>query len=147
MDILTTPGTAGHTGLRLTPGDNGKAVLSVVSEHVEGQARVVLAADWLLPLAAWFAGEARPASLGDRPGTLYGVSLDVRGDESAVVWNTHTWARLDCTAPFGIAQVLVGPRAKSQGHIVMLWPEARQDVAAWLRRASAERWTRGELTA
>jgi hypothetical protein len=137
MGTFTVPGVAGHTVLRFTPADAGKVALSVVHGHTDEHPSVVLQPDWLLPLAAWFAGEAQPAALGDRPGTLYGWRLDVRGDELAVIWNTHTWARLDCVRPFGVARVLIGPRGRGHGKDVMLWPEARQDAAAWLRRTVA----------
>lgn len=148
MEALTAPGTVRFTELRFTPSPCGKTSMTVQAPGAGGYASVLLAADWLLPLAAWFAGEAQPAALGDRPGTLYGRTLDVRGDESAIVWNTHTWARLECTLPFGDVRVQIGPRGKGYGTPVTLLPETRQDVAAWLRRADAEGWTRrGELTA
>jgi hypothetical protein len=137
MDTLTAPGVVPDTSLRLAL-DDPKPVMSVQAPGAGGYSAVLLAADWLLPLAAWFAGEAQPASVGDLPGTLYGRTLDVRGDEAAIVWNTHTWARLDCILPFGTARVTIGPRGKAYGTVVMLEPEARQDVAAWLRRADAE---------
>jgi hypothetical protein len=98
---------------------------------------VVLRPDWLLPLAAWFAGEAQPAALGDLPGTLYGRRLDIAGDEYAVLWSTHTWARLDCVRPFGIARVQAGPRGRAYGSAVFLTPRARTDAAVWLRRMGA----------
>ena len=146
MDAFTTPGYDRDTALRLGPADD-RVLMTVEGPDAGGHSSVALAADWLLPLAAWFAGEARPAALGDRPGTLYGVSLDVRGDETAVVWNTHTWARLDCVLPFGTARVQIGPRGRAYASTVFLAPGARLDVAAWLRRDSAEGWTRRELTA
>ncbi|WP_086559960.1 hypothetical protein [Streptomyces africanus] len=146
MDALTTPGNVRETALRITPAD-GKLLMTVVGPFAGGHSGVLLSPDWVLPLAAWFAGEAQPVALGDRPGTLYSRRLDVSGDEYSVVWNTHTWARLDCLLPFGTARVQTGPRGKAYGSTVMLSPEARQDVAAWLRRADAEGWTRRELTA
>lgn len=147
MDALTIPGNVRETALEFSPVED--KLLMTVNFRVTGtHSSVLLAPDWVLPLAAWFAGEAQPVALGDRPGTLYGRRLDVSGDEYAVVWNTHTWARLDCLLPFGTARVQAGPRGKAYGSTVMLSPEARQDVAAWLRRADAEGWTqRGELTA
>lgn len=146
MDALTIPGTVRDTALRLDPA-SGTLLMTVRAPSAGGHSGVVLDPSWVLPLAAWFAGEARPAGLGDRPGTLYGRRLDVSGDEYAVIWGTHTWARLDCVLPFGTARVQVGPRGKAYGSTVMLDPEGRQDVAAWLRRADAEGWTRRELTA
>lgn len=147
MNTLTVPGTVRETALRLAPSHCGKPGMTVQAPGAGGYATVLLAADWLLPLAAWFAGEAQPAALGDRPGTLYGRTLDVRGDDAAIVWNTHTWARLACLTPFGSATVRIGPRGRAYGTVVMLDPGERQDAAAWLRRADAEGWTRrGELT-
>lgn len=146
MDTLTVPGNVRETELEFTPAD-GKMLMTVHVRTADAHSSVLLAPDWLLPLAAWFAGEARPAALGDVPGTLYGRRLDVRGDEAAIVWGTHTWARLDCILPFGAARVTAGPRGRGFPCTVMLPPEARQDVAAWLRRADAEGWTRRELTA
>ncbi|MGY5634219.1 hypothetical protein ACW7N6_38410 [Streptomyces sp. UC1A3] len=146
MDILTTPGNVRDTALRLGPTD-GTVLMTVDGPGAGGHSSVTLRPDWLLPLAAWFAGEAQPAALGDRPGTLYGVSLDVRGDGAAVAWNTHTWARLDCRLPYGPARVTVGPRGRAQGSVVMLSPEARRNVATWLRRAGADGRARRELTA
>jgi hypothetical protein len=147
MDAFTTPGAVRGTALELAPSAGGKPDMTVLGPRTSGHSGVLLDADWVLPLAAWFAGEAQPVSLGGRPGTLYGRTLDVRGDERAIVWNTHTWARLDCLLPFGDARVTIGPRGKGYGSTVMISPEARQDVAAWLRRANSEGWTRRELTA
>lgn len=144
--MLTVDGFAGGTSLRLVP-DDRKIGMTVDAPGPRGYRTVLLAADWLLPLAAWFAGEARPAALGDRPGTLYGRSLAVHNDETATVWNTHTWARLECDRPFGDCRVLVGPRGKSYGGAVLLEPEARQDVAAWLRRADSQGWAVPAATA
>lgn len=146
MDALMIPGNVRETELEFAPADS-KLLMTVRFRVTETHSSVLLNPDWLLPLASWFAGEARSAALGDVPGTLYGRRLDVRGDEAAIVWNTHTWARLDCRLPFGTARVAVGPRGKGSGCAVMLSPEARQDVATWLRRADAEGWTRRELTA
>lgn len=143
MEAFTAPGTVRFTELRFTPSPCGKTSMTVQAPGAGGYATVLLAAGWLLPLAAWFAGEAQPVSLGDRPGTL-----DVRGDESAIVWDTRTWARLECILPFGDVRVQIGPRGKGYGTPVTLLPETRLDVATWLRRADSEGWTRrGELTA
>lgn len=136
MDAHIVPGNVRDTALRLD--SRGKPLLTAMSGDVHHS--VLLAPGWLLPLAAWFAGEAQPVALGDRPGTLYGRTLDVRGDGDALVWNTHTWARLDCLLPYGSARVRIGPRGRDTCTAVMLSPEARQDVAAWLRRAAAEGW-------
>lgn len=146
MDALTIPGTVRETSLAFSPVED-KLLMTARFIHATPHTSVLLAADWVLPLAAWFAGEAQPVSLGDRPGTLYGRRLDVSGDEYAVIWNTHTWARLDCVLPFGTARVQAGPRGKAYGTTVMLSAESRQDAATWLRRADAEGWTRPALSA
>lgn len=146
MDAHIVPGNVRDTALRLDPSDR-KPMLTVTGPGSGGHSTVLLAPDWLLPLAAWFAGEAQPVVLGDRPGTLYGRTLDVRGDGDALVWDTHTWARLDCLLPYGTARVRIGPRGRDTCVAVMLSPEARQDVAAWLRRAAAEGWAEQAATA
>lgn len=146
MDALTVSGNTRETVLEFAPAD-GRLLMTAHGPSTGGHSCVLLDPLWVLPLAAWFAGEAQPAALGDLPGTLYGRRLDVRGDEAAIVWNTHTWARLGCSLPFGTARVVVGPRGKGCGCTVTLSPEARQGVAAWLRRADAEGWARRELTA
>lgn len=146
MDALIIPGTVSGTALRFDPANN--VVLMTVDGPFAGEhTAALLSPDWLLPLAAWFAGEAQPAALGDRPGTLYGVNLAAHGDGKAVVWNTHTWARLDCLRPFGDARVQIGPRGKAYGSVVLLPPEGRQNAAAWLRRTRPEGWTQRQPAA
>jgi hypothetical protein len=147
MDALTIPGTVLGAALRFTPPEDGKPAMTVEGLFAGQYTTVLLSADWLLPLAAWFAGEAQPAALGDRPGTLYGASLAVHGDETATVWNTYTWARLECLTPYGDARVAIGPRGKEYGTSVLLPPEGRQSAAAWLRRTDAEDWTPRTATA
>ncbi|MGW2213291.1 hypothetical protein, partial [Streptomyces sp. NPDC001781] len=103
---------------------------------------VILRPEWLRPLAAWFAGEARPGIVGrDEYGMPYGRWLAVNGDETAVAASTHSEARMDCVSPFGTARVAVGVRRGLSALAVMLTPEARQDVAVYLRRADAAHWT------
>ncbi|MFH8805254.1 hypothetical protein ACH4F6_37890 [Streptomyces sp. NPDC017936] len=139
MDAFEIPGNVRGTALRLAPtGDDGKAVLTVWHRDSGAHSSVILDRSWLLPLGAWFAGEAQPVALGDRPGTLYGRHLAVFGDERATVWSTHTWARLDCVLPFGTARVRVGARGRAGGVALMLSSEARQDIAVHLRRLDAE---------
>jgi hypothetical protein len=147
MDAFEIPGTVRGTALRFDPGHDGTLVMTVQFITPGGHNGVVLDPSWILPLAAWFAGEAQPAALGDLPGTLYGKRMDISGDEYAIVWSTHTWARLDCLLPFGTARVQAGPRGKAYGSVVMLTPEGRAAAAEWLRRTDAEGWTRRELTA
>jgi hypothetical protein len=141
MDAFEIPGTVRGTALRFEPAHDDTLVMIAQFITPGGHNGVVLRPEWLRPLAAWFAGEAQPVSLGDRPGALYGCTLDIRSDEYAIVWSTHTWARLDCVLPFGTARVQVGPRGKAYGSTVMLSAEGRVDVAAWLRRIDAEGWT------
>ncbi|MER7488697.1 hypothetical protein ABTY20_22890 [Streptomyces sp. NPDC126497] len=136
MDTLIVPGTVGGTALRLDLSD-GSTSLTVEGPFAGEHTTVLLSADWLLPLAAWFAGEAQPAALGARPGALI-----VHGDESAAVWDARTGARLECVLPFGSARVTIGPRGKVYGTTAMLPPEGRQSAAAWLRRTAAEDWAR-----
>ncbi|MFD8226863.1 hypothetical protein ACFV16_22125 [Streptomyces massasporeus] len=147
MDAFEIPGNVRGTALRFAPGHDG--TLLMTARFITGGEHNSVALDpaWVLPLAAWFAGEAQPVSLGDRPGTLYGRRLDVAGDEYAVVWGTHTWARLDCLLPFGTVRVQAGPRGRGFGSVVMLSAEARQGAAGWLRRTDAEGWTQREPAA
>lgn len=137
MELSEIPGTVRDMALMLDPTD-GAPFMAVTGWNVGGHSAVKLDPSWLRPLAAWFAGEAQPAALGDHPGTLYGRRMDIVGDEETVIWSMHTWARLDCRLPFGTARVSIGPRDKGYGWTVLLSPEARQDVATWLRRADAE---------
>jgi hypothetical protein len=141
MDAFEIAGTVRGTALRFEPAHDGRLVMLALFITSGGHNGVVLDPDWFRPLAGWFAGEAQPAALGDLPGTLYGKRMDIAGDEYAIIWSTHTWARLDCVLPFGTARVQTGPRGKAYGSAVMLSAEARQDVAGWLRRTAAEGWT------
>jgi hypothetical protein len=141
MDAFEIPGTVRGTALRFDPGHGGTLILTAQFITAGVHNSVVVQPSWVLPLAAWFAGEAQPVALGDRPGTLYGRRMDIAGDEYAVLWSTHTWARLDCVLPFGTARVQAGPRGKAYGSTVMLSAEGRAAVAGWLRRTDAEGWT------
>ncbi|WP_030248029.1 hypothetical protein [Streptomyces sp. NRRL S-455] len=147
MDAFEAPGTVRGTALRFDPGHAGTLTMTTQFITAGTYNGVVLQPSWVLPLAAWFAGEAQPAAHGDLPGTLYGRRMDIAGDEYAIVWSTHTWAQLDCVLPFGTARVQAGPRGREYGSTVMLAPEARVDVAAWLRRTHAEGWTQREPAA
>lgn len=126
------------TLLRFEPAD-GKLLMTVRNPDIGGHDSVVLDADWLLPLAAWFAGEAQPGIVGhDEYGAPYGRWLAIASDEAAVAYGTHTWARLDCLRPYGRARVAIGPRGRAGGFAAMLSPSARAAVATWLRRVAAE---------
>lgn len=128
-----TPGTA----LRFASAGDGRLTMAVIRLNRDCGG-VDLRPEWLLPLAAWFAGEARPGIHGhDEYGTPQGRSLAISGDEAAVVWDTRLWARLDCLLPFGAARVRIGPRGEQGSRVVMLPPHARQDVAMRLREADA----------
>lgn len=135
MNTFEAAGNTGGSALRFAPADDGATL--VVVRFLDTRYSVILDPSWLLPVAAWFAGEAQPVALGDRPGTLYGRRVDVFGDERATVWNERTWARLDCVLPFGTARIVAGPRGRASGVTVMLTPQARQDVAVHLRRLNA----------
>ncbi|QDN64464.1 hypothetical protein [Streptomyces sp. S1D4-14] len=140
MEPFEISGSVADTALRLAPGD-GKLVLSVLTGSVPEHRSVALEPSYLLPLAAWFAGEACPGIVGhDEYGTPYGRWLTIGGDEAAVMYGTHTEARMRCTLPFGKAGVTIGQRGRTGGFTVTLSPEARQGVAAWLRRMDAESW-------
>lgn len=138
MEPSGTPGDVTGTALWFSPADS-KTLMSATGPG--GHSSVLLDPAWLRPLAAWFAGEAQPMHLGDRPGTLYGRSLVIHNDETAVVWSTHTWARLGCRLPFGPAQVTIGPRGKDHGWVIKLSPGARGWAAARLRRVDSGGWT------
>lgn len=137
METFRIPGNTWGTALWIRPISSSAITLDVRNSDIGGHGSVVVRPEWLRPLAAWFAGEAEPVSLGD-PGS---TQLYVVNDEAAVVWSTHTWARLRCRLPFGTAVVTAGPRGKDFGRVVMLSPEARQQVAGWLRRVDAEHRT------
>lgn len=138
MSTYAIPGDPAGCELRFTPAaDSTRLVMSVV--YPEGQRdSVVLQRSWLRPLAAWLAGEAQPGIVGhDEYGLPHGRWLTIAGDETAVAYGALTWARLECSRPFGTARVTVGRRGLFGGLTVTLSPEARQHTAAWLRRTDA----------
>lgn len=148
MDPFETTGRFPGGTLRLLAFTSGRVMLTVTdATGHRGHSGVILQPGWLRPLAAWFAGEAEPITTGDDADLCYGPLLCVVSDEAAVVWSTHTWARLRCHQPYGDARVLVGPRDQSAVCGVALTPEARADVAAWLRRVDAANLVRPTASA
>jgi hypothetical protein len=142
MEPLEIPGTVQGTMLRFVPAGDGTVALSAMHIPSGLHSSVILRADWLRPVAAWFAGEAQPGITGhDEYGTGYGRWLAVAGDRAALLYGTHTEAQLEARMPFGTARVVVRRRGKTHGVSVMLAPEARQNVAEWLRRADAQHWS------
>lgn len=147
MDTLTAPGTVGGTALRLALTD-GSPSLTTEGPYIGRQNAVLLRPDWLLPLAAWFAGEAQPGITGHGEyGDPQGRWLAVAGDDAAIVYGARSWARLECLTPYGGARVSVGPRGRMYGTAVLLPPEGRQNAAAWLRRTNAENRARRQPAA
>jgi hypothetical protein len=138
-------GSAPGTALRLTQSTDGTTSMTVWDldrSGFGGRMSVVLRTGWLRPLAAWFAGEAEPASMGGNPLDRSGYRLAVYPDELALVWSTHTEAWLRCAEPYGEAAVVIGLRGRmaSTNLAVRLSPGARAATAAHLRRTDAERW-------
>lgn len=129
------------TALRFAPAHDGKLVMLALraAEHRS----VILDPTWLRPLAAWFAGEAQPAALGEDALMPYARRLAVYPDALALVWSTHTEAWLRCAEPYGPARVVIGQRGHmpSSSLSVILLPRARTEAAAYLRRADSEHWT------
>lgn len=135
-------GNVTGTALVFAPTGDGRLTMTVGRSNTSPHGSVVLRPEWLRPLAAWLAGDARPGIVGhDEYGMPYGRWLAVAGDETAVVYGTHTRAELTCRLPFGTARVAVGPRDRATRHAVMLSPEARAEAAAYLRRVDAAHWT------
>jgi len=147
MEPFEIPGSVAGTALRFEPAGDGRPVMTAwVDGYTAGYNSVVLRPEWLRPLAAWFAGEAEPGIVGhDEYGMPYGRWLTMAGDETAVVTNTHTEARLECLSPYGHAWVTIGPRNWHVQAAVGLSPGARAEAAAFLRRISAESWTAPSL--
>lgn len=139
-DSFAIPGNVTGTALVFSPAGDGSLVMTVAHENAAGHNSVILRPEWLRPLAAWFAGEAESVRRGEPLHVPYSRQLCVADDEEAMVWSTHTWARLRCRLPFGTALVTAGPRGRYFGWAVMLSPGARQDAAAFLRRADAAHW-------
>lgn len=146
MQPYEIPGDAAGTALRFHQPGDGKLTMTVWSLDrlglTGGSQSVVLQPGWVRPLAAWFAGEAEPAVLGDDALMPYPRRLAVCGDELAMVWATYTQAWLRCSEPYGTARIIVGPRGHmvSASQTVLLGPRARAGVAEFLRRADAESW-------
>lgn len=142
MEPFEIPGAVAGTVLRFDPAHDGKLLMSVLRGGVGEHSSVILDPSWFRPLAAWFAGEAQPAALGDDLLLPYGRRLTVYPDALALVWSTHTEAWLHCDQPYGPARVAVAPRGRmaSRSLTVVLPPTARAETAAWLRRADAAHW-------
>lgn len=141
MDPLEIPGDTAGTALRFAPTGDGRLTMTVLHRSSGGQDSVILRPEWLGPLGAWFAGEARPGIVGhDEYGTPYGRWLAIGGDESAVAVAVHTEALLDCPAPFGAVRVRISVRRGTSVLGLTLSPDARQRVAAHLRRIDAASW-------
>lgn len=139
MELFETAGNVAGTALRIEPTGDGRLVMTAMHRATGRRDSVILRPEWLLPLGAWFAGEARSGIVGhDEYGLPYGRWLAINGDESAEVVGVHTEARLDCLLPFGTARVTVSVRRGRSSLVVMLSPEARQKMAAWLRRAAVQ---------
>jgi hypothetical protein len=138
MDPYTIVDVSGYTELGIAPAGD-KTLLTVVDRTGLYHSSVLLESAWLLPLAAWFAGEAETAALGEDPLLPYARRLAIDSDSLALVYSTHTEARLRCARPFGRAWVTIGPRGRMSGAFTAsLSPGMRTDVATWLRRAGAE---------
>ena len=146
MDMIQLDDQTAGTSLRLVPSADGRVALTVMRGPGPEHTGVILRREWFRPLASWLAGEAGPGIVGhDEYGMPYGRWLVVAGDETAVVYGTHTWAQLRCSEPFGPALVTVGPRGLARGLTVLLTFGGRTDVAAWLRRADAESWAKSAV--
>lgn len=141
MERLEIAGDASGTALVFTPARDGRLTMTVGDTNTSPHGSVVLQPGWLLPLAAWLAGDARPGIVGhDEYGMPYGRWLTIAGDETAVMYGTHTRAEMTCLQPFGTARVAAGPRDRAIRYAVVLSPEARAEAAAYLRRVDAARW-------
>ncbi len=141
MERLEIEGTVAGTALVFTPVEDGKLLMTVGAANTSPHGSVVLQPGWLRPLAAWLAGDARPGIVGhDEYGTPYGRWLTIAGDETAVVYGTHTRAELTCAQPYGAARIAAGPRDRATRYAVTVPPEARTEAAAYLRRIDASRW-------
>lgn len=142
VERLELEGNVAGTALVFAPTGDGRLTLTVGPSNTSPHGSVVLQPEWLRPLAAWLAGDTRPGIVGhDEYGMPYGRWLAIAGDETAVVYATHTRAELTCRLPFGTARVAIGPRGRATRYAVMIPPEARTELAAYLRRADAEHWS------
>lgn len=142
MERLEIEGNTAGTALVFAPTGDGRLTMTVGHANTSPHGSVILLPEWLRPLAAWLAGDARPGIVGhDEYGMPYGRWLTVGGDETVVMYGTHTRAEMTCLLPFGTARVAVGPRDRAVRYAVMLSPEARAEAAAYLRRVDAAHWT------
>ena len=145
MKTFEVAGSVTGTALRFTPTGDGRLTMTVLHWHAD-DGDVILRPEWLRPLAAWLAGEAEPGIVGhDEYGMPYGRWLAIGGDETAVIYSTHTRAEMRCLFPYGTARVAVGPRNRDARFVMMLSPEARAATAAHLRRITAESWAAQQL--
>jgi hypothetical protein len=142
MNPFEIEGCARGTLLRFAPADDGKLTMAILRQETSGHDSAIIRPEWLRPLAAWFAGEAERAALGDDLLVPCARRLAVHTDGLAVVYSARTEAWLRCYEPYGPAWVTVMPRRAASGPSVALMPEARQDVATRLRRFDAELRTR-----
>lgn len=141
VERLEIAGTTAGTALVFAPADDGRLTMTVGASNTSLYGSALLQPEWLRPLAAWLTGDARPGIVGhDDYGMPYGRWLTVGGDETAVVYGTHTRAELTCLTPYGHARVGVGPRDRAVRYTVVLSHEARTEAAAYLRRVDAARW-------
>lgn len=142
MERLEIAGNVTDTALVFAPTEDGRLRMTVQHFTAGLHDSVVLRPEWMRPLAAWLAGDARPGIVGhDEYGTPYGRWLTVAGDETAVAYGAHARAELTCRQPYGAARVAIGPRNRPTRCAVMLSPEARAEAAAHLRRIDAAHWT------
>lgn len=142
MERYEITGNVAGTALVFAPTEDGR--LRMTAEHFASGLNdsVILRPAWLRPLAAWLAGDAQPGIVGhDEYGVPYGRWLTVAGDETAVVFGTHTRAELTCRQPYGTARIAIGLRNRPTRFAVMLSPGARTGAAAYLRRIDAAHWT------
>lgn len=142
MNRLEIAGNVTGTALVFSPAVDGQLLMTVGQVNTSPHGGVILLPEWLRPLAAWLAGDARPGIVGhDEYGMPYGRWLTIAGDETAVVYGTHTRAELTCRLPFGTARIAVGPRDRATRYAVVIPPDARTEAAAYLRRIDASHWT------
>lgn len=142
VERFEIPGNVTGTTLVFAPAADGRLIMTAHHFTTPAYNSVVLQPEWLRPLAAWLAGDARPGIVGhDEYGMPYGRWLTVAGDETAVAYETRATAELTCRQPYGTARIAVGPRNRPARCAVMLSPDARTRTAAYLRRVDAESWT------
>lgn len=134
-EAFEIPGRTDGAALRFAPGPGDALTMSVAGPGAGTHASVTLDPAWLLPLAAWFAGEAEQVCLGEDPPP---PMLLIVSDEAAAVWSGGAWARLRCETPFGPVEVCTGPLADAVFSTTLrLSSSARQDAALRLRHVAA----------